>query len=121
MRNRHGCSGGRRKGRRREGSPHERDVAAHYVRDVELASGTVYLAATFEAYELLRRWAWRCGRFPELLDQRALQIEAEAMPGLRLTRLPQSLCFIDGIAEGDASIMHLQASRTMKGGSVCGV
>jgi hypothetical protein len=90
------------------------DLAAHYFRGTELASGTLYLSPTPESYELVRRWEWRCQRQPELLDQRALQIEAEAMPGLTTYRLPAAYCFIHDLSNGEAVVLHRQMSRTLR-------
>lgn len=91
------------------------DLGVHYFGGRELASGTVYLGPSHESYELCRRWEWRCERQPELSDQQALQVEAEAMPGLAVFKLPASLCFIDGLSEGcEPVIFHRQASRVLR-------
>lgn len=96
------------------------DFAAHWFRPDQMAGGTLFLAATHASYELVRRWQWRIehhGR--DLSDQTSLQVEAEAMPGLNVYRLPPELCFIHDLSAAaypgvEPVILHGQASRRLQ-------
>jgi hypothetical protein len=94
------------------------DVAAHYRRDTELLSGTLWLGDTQRCRSLLETWATLCGSRPMIWDQRNLAAAVGMVSGLRLHRLPAAYtCIFDAqdmLDQGDAVILHHQASRRLK-------
>lgn len=107
--------------------PAETDFAAHWLRNYELLSGTLYLGATLTADRLIDSWAAACAASPDEWDQRVLQRVAQRTPGLKITRLPPIYAWIQGenfAVDADISgrfygqkepvIRHRQASRRLK-------
>lgn len=92
------------------------DVAFHRRHGVELLSGTVYLAPTAPARQLLERWRAECQFFPDQWDQVTLDVVLPTVPGLRVGALPGSYVRIfDGDDMGpDVVIEHRQASRRLR-------
>jgi hypothetical protein len=93
------------------------DFAAYWHHGEELFSGTLYFGATDAATQLLKAWAAGCAATPAVIDQRVLQRVAEAMPDVRVVRLPKTYCFVaDFMHSPDAEPVIAQgmASRERK-------
>jgi hypothetical protein len=92
------------------------DLAAHWRHGVELLSGTLYIAPTDAARDLLSRWNRRCEAAPEVWDQVNLaDVVREMGDGLRVVDLPASYTRIfDDPKMGEPVIEHMQASRRLR-------
>lgn len=97
------------------------DVAVHYFRGEQLASGTIWLGPGHRTWELVRRWETYCRANPTTWDQQCLQdvIENDPPKGLRVYRLPPEYCFIFDLSRqmfprAFPVIEHLQASRRLR-------
>jgi hypothetical protein len=103
------------------GSRGDYDVAVHYFRGEQLASGTIWFAPTARAWALVRRWETYCRANPSVWDQQCLQdvIAQDPPPGLKVYRLPPEYCFIFDLSRqmfpnARPVVEHLQASRRLR-------
>lgn len=96
------------------------DIAVYYEENGRLLAGTIFIADTPSAQDLLNTWAKRCNVNPDIWDQVVLEeILAEDMlrteSQYRVARLPVSFCWIfdksDNLSSSEIFIEHLQASR----------
>ena len=94
------------------------DIAVHFLRDVELLSGTIWLRNNDEARAIVRRWHDMGRQLPSQRHQRCLQLALQAMVagGDRplVYRLPiEYTCIFDHpLRRGKAAVIeHFQASR----------
>lgn len=95
------------------------DVAAYFYQGEQLASGTLYFAATKSAETILERWIEKNTGNPSALDQANLQeiMQDFNEPGFRGFRLlPAEYCKIFDLMPEviDPVIEHFQASREMR-------
>jgi len=93
------------------------DIAFHRRRGVELLNGTLYIAPTAKAREVIATYARLCNEQAEHRNEQALLDEAlKVVAGVRVGELPASYCWIHDIMAKDIGnespvIEHLQASR----------
>lgn len=93
------------------------DIAVHYLRGVELLSGTLWIANTEEGARVVREWHRQAEAHPELRHQVCLQrvVAAYEKRGLvRVYRLPiEYTCIFDHpLRRGKVAVIeHFQASR----------
>lgn len=99
-------------------TPEDGDVAAHYLLDRELLSGTVWLSNTPACREMVEAWKARCDADPDRWDQKHLQdlLETERW---RVVRLEPQYAFIFDISRRaypgvEPVIEQMQASRRLK-------
>ncbi len=96
------------------------DIAVYYEKSGRLLAGTIFIADTAAAQNLLDEWAKRCNASPDIWDQVILEeILAEdtlkTNPIYQIAILPVSFCWIfdksDNSNTSEVFIEHLQASR----------
>lgn len=102
------------------------DLAAHWYRNKELLSGTLYFAPGADSRAVVEAWIGRNRLRPHgrCADQRNLQQVIGECRGLRIVNLPPEYAWIDAGTGGDLSaraygrrypvIVHRQASRRLK-------
>lgn len=94
------------------------DVAAHYYRDVELLSSTIYFGSTKLALEILNLWISENTQFPNQRfgDQENLQSVIQESKHILFQRLPASYAQIFDLmkSNGKPVIEQMQASRRLK-------
>ncbi len=92
------------------------DFAAHWRHGAELLSGTMFFAATVNAYRLVNAWVDECQEHPDEWDQRCLSRVVERINGVTVENLPPEYTAIfDGgmCPPGSEVIRHMQASRRL--------
>lgn len=93
------------------------DFAAHWRHGAELLSGTLFFGPTPASRRLCEAWQRECIRYPDKWDQVNLQVTL-AIGGrdpLRIIRLgPGYTRVFDDPKMGEACVLHLQASRTLR-------
>jgi hypothetical protein len=95
------------------------DIAAHWFKDEELISATMYFNNTPNAHKLLENWIRLNKMFPKNWDQVNLQNALNGMNDIKVVRLPPEYNWIDGLsAEYYGNIKPVieqhQASRKYK-------
>lgn len=100
------------------------DFAAHWLRDEELISATMYWGNTPKSWELAQEWVEECRRHPQRWDQRTLNGALQRVHGVKVERLPPTYNWISEDGEPDISeriygpmeptILQTQASRRLK-------
>jgi len=93
------------------------DIGVHFHHlDRKPSPGTLYLEQTDATWRFLVAWNEEIVRLGTE-DKAAFPAAIERVPGLRVWRLPESLCFIRDLAkdpDGPVVIEHHQASRQMR-------
>lgn len=99
------------------------DMAVYYEASGHLLAGTIFIADTQAAQELLNEWMARCNANPDIWDQVVLEEiiaedAASLKPKFRISILPVSFCWIfdklDNNSVDEVYIEQLQASRETK-------
>lgn len=102
----------------------EEDIAVHYHRGNELASGTLFINNTVNARGMISEWVTRMRKNPELWDQKVLEDlvdEWTNVQRIKINKLGPEYTYIYDLTPkrykgrvGSPIIEHLQASREIR-------
>lgn len=96
------------------------DIGAHYFKDKELLSGTLWINPTEATKQLLQECIKRFKEAPKAWDQKMLQLVISEQSNLRVWKLPPEYTFIYDLSRRyyglhiKPVITHYQASRKYK-------